>query len=90
MRSLQQMALAMLLRRLGIDATVHGMRASARTWMADQGVPFEIAEACLAHTVGISGGAGLPAKLDARTQAAGPPEVGRFHLPRLQRGRSAA
>ena len=37
---------------LGIDATVHGMRASARTWMADQGVPFEIAEACLAHTVG--------------------------------------
>ena len=52
MRSLSNMALAMLLRRLGIDATVHGMRASARTWMADQGVPFEIAEACLAHTVG--------------------------------------
>ena len=52
MRSLSNMALAMLLRRLGIDATVHGMRASARTWMADQGVPFEIAEAALAHTVG--------------------------------------
>ena len=46
------MALAMLMRRLKIDATVHGFRASARSWMADQGVQFELAEACLAHTVG--------------------------------------
>jgi integrase len=52
MRSLSNMALAMLLRRLGIDATVHGMRASARSFMADTGVPFEVAEACLAHQVG--------------------------------------
>jgi integrase len=52
MRSLSNMALAMLMRRLNIDATVHGMRASARSWMADQGVQFEIAEAALAHTVG--------------------------------------
>jgi len=37
---------------LKIDATVHGFRASARSWMADQGVQFELAEACLAHTVG--------------------------------------
>jgi hypothetical protein len=37
---------------LHIDATAHGMRASARSWMADQGVQFEIAEAALAHTVG--------------------------------------
>ena len=58
MRPLCNMALAMLLRRLGIDATVHGLRASARSWMADQGVPFEIAEAALAHTVGTCGGAG--------------------------------
>ena len=35
-----------------IDATVHGFRASARSWMADQGVAFEVAEAALAHTVG--------------------------------------
>jgi hypothetical protein len=32
--------------------TVHGMRSAARSWMADTGVPFELAEACLAHTVG--------------------------------------
>jgi integrase len=52
MRGLSNMALAMLMRRLKIDATVHGMRAAARSWMADQGVQFEIAEAALAHTVG--------------------------------------
>ena len=52
MRGLSNMALAMLMRRLKIDATVHGFRASARSWMADQGVPFEVAEAALAHTVG--------------------------------------
>ena len=90
MRSLSNMALAMLLRRLGIDATVHGMRASARTWMADQGVPFEIAEACSRTYCRLSGGAGLPAKLDARTQAARAPEVGRFRLPRLKRGAIAS
>ena len=52
MRGLSDMALAMLLRRLKTDATVHGFRASARSWMADQGVQFEVAEAALAHTVG--------------------------------------
>ena len=46
------MAMPMLLRRMKIDATVHGFRASARSWMADQGVAFELAEACLAHQVG--------------------------------------
>jgi integrase len=44
--------MAMTLRRLGVDATVHGMRSAARSWMADQGVAFELAEAALAHTVG--------------------------------------
>jgi integrase len=51
-QALSSMAMAMLLRRLKVDATVHGMRSSARSWMADQGVPFELAEACLAHQVG--------------------------------------
>ena len=51
-RGLSNMALAMLMRRLKIDATVHGFRSSARSWMADQGVQFELAEAALAHTVG--------------------------------------
>jgi integrase len=47
---LSTMAMSMLLRRMGVDATVHGFRSSARSWMADQGVAFELAEACLAHT----------------------------------------
>ena len=43
----------MLLRRLGAGQfTVHGFRASARSWMAENGVAFELAEACLAHQVG--------------------------------------
>jgi integrase len=33
-------------------ASPHGMRASARSWMAAQGVPFDVAEACLAHATG--------------------------------------
>lgn len=49
---LSTMAMAMLLRRMGVDATVHGFRSAARSWMADQGVAFELAEACLAHTTG--------------------------------------
>ena len=32
--------------------TAHGLRAMARTYLADQGVDFQIAETCLAHTVG--------------------------------------
>ena len=52
MRSLSPMSMHVLLRRLKVDATVHGFRASARSWMADQGVAFELAEACLAHQVG--------------------------------------
>jgi integrase len=46
---LSSMAMAMLLRRMGVSdvATVHGFRSSARSWMADQGVAFELAEACL-------------------------------------------
>jgi integrase len=43
----------MLMRRLGAgDFTVHGMRSAARSWMADQGVAFELAEAGLGHQVG--------------------------------------
>ena len=30
----------------------HGLRSMARSWMADQSVGFEIAEACLSHVVG--------------------------------------
>lgn len=30
----------------------HGLRSVARCWLADEGIPFEIAEACLSHVVG--------------------------------------
>ena len=53
MRGLSNMCMAMLMRRLGAgDFTVHGMRSAARSWMADQGVAFELAEAALGHQVG--------------------------------------
>ena len=38
-----------VLRRAEIASTVHGFRSSARSWMAESGVPAEVAEACLAH-----------------------------------------
>ena len=42
-------ALGRVLRRAGVASTVHGFRSSARSWMAESGVPAEVAEACLAH-----------------------------------------
>jgi integrase len=30
--------------------TAHGFRAAFRSWAADHGVAFEVAESCLAHT----------------------------------------
>ena len=53
MRALSNMAMAMLLRRMGAgEFTVHGMRSAARSGMADQAVAFELAEVALAHQVG--------------------------------------
>ena len=52
MRGLSNMVLAMVLRRLKVDVTVHGFRSSFRDWAADTGVAFEVAEAALAHSVG--------------------------------------
>ncbi len=52
-RPLSAMAMSMLLRRMKIDATVHGMRSSFRMWAADVAhAPFEVAEQCLAHVTG--------------------------------------
>jgi integrase len=54
-QSLSSMAMAMLMRRMGAgEFTVHGFRSAARSWMADQGIAFELAESALAHTVGNS------------------------------------
>jgi integrase len=44
------MAMAMLLRRLKADVTVHGFRSAFRDW--ETSFPREVAEQALAHTVG--------------------------------------
>ena len=50
---LSSMALAMLLRRMKADCTVHGFRSSFRDWAGEAtNFPRELAEASLAHTVG--------------------------------------
>jgi integrase len=53
-RPLSQMAMAMLLRRMGrADVTVHGFRSSFRDWAAEVAhAPREVAEAALAHAIG--------------------------------------
>ncbi len=51
-RPLSLGAWRMLLRRLGIDATVHGFRSSFRSWCSDEGIDRELAEQALAHAVG--------------------------------------
>ncbi len=51
-KPLSPMAMSMLLRRLGVGGTVHGMRSAARSWMGDTGVEFSVAETCLAHSTG--------------------------------------
>ncbi len=51
-RPLSTMALEMLMRRLNVDATVHGFRSAFRDWAAEQtNVPREVAEAALAHVL---------------------------------------
>jgi len=50
-RPLSVMALKMRMKGLGAgEYTPHGMRSAFRSWAADQGIAFEVAESCLAHT----------------------------------------
>jgi integrase len=52
-KPLSSMALAMLMRRIGADTTVHGFRSSFRDWAGEvSSSPREVAEAALAHTIG--------------------------------------
>jgi integrase len=52
-RPLSGMAMEMLLRRMKVDATVHGFRSSFRDWVGEETTfPREVAEAALAHVVG--------------------------------------
>lgn len=49
---LSSMAMAMLLRRMEVDATVHGFRSSFRDWAGNEThFPREVCEAALAHTI---------------------------------------
>ena len=41
--------LGWLLRKVGVESTVHGFRASLRSWTAEAGYPRELGEAALAH-----------------------------------------
>lgn len=50
--SLSNMAMAMLLRRLDVDVTVHGFRSTFRDWAGDSTeYPREVVEQALAHTI---------------------------------------
>ena len=50
---LSSMAMAMLLRRMKLDVTVHGFRPTFRDWAAEcTGYSHEVAEMALAHTIG--------------------------------------
>lgn len=50
---LSSMAMAMLLRRMKLDVTVHGFRSAFRDWVAEcTGYSHEVAEMALAHTIG--------------------------------------
>ncbi len=51
-KPLSNMAMAMTLRRMRLDATPHGFRNTFRTWTAEQTrFPDAVAEAALAHTL---------------------------------------
>ena len=51
-RPLSNMALLMLLRRMGVDATAHGFRSSFRDWTAETtAFPSEVCEMALAHSI---------------------------------------
>jgi integrase len=52
-QALSDMSLSAVLRRLKVEATIHGFRSSFRDWAGDATeFPREIAEAALAHVVG--------------------------------------
>jgi integrase len=51
-RPLSNMSMEMLLRRVGVDVTVHGFRSAFRDWCGDKTTfPREVAEAALAHKI---------------------------------------
>ena len=51
-RELSVATFSRLLRDLGVKGVPHGFRSSFRDWCGETGVSREVAEACLAHTLG--------------------------------------
>jgi integrase len=51
-KPMSDMAMAMVLKRMEVQATVHGFRSTFRDWCGDTGKPRELAEMALAHAVG--------------------------------------
>lgn len=52
-KSLSDMSLSAALKRLNVPVTVHGFRSTFRDWVGERtNTPREIAEMCLAHSVG--------------------------------------
>jgi len=52
-KPLSSMAMAMLLRRMKSEVTVHGFRSTFRDWASEEtGFPHEVCEMALAHTIG--------------------------------------
>lgn len=52
-KPLSSMAMAMLLRRMKAEVTVHGFRSTFRDWASETtGFPHEVCEMALAHTIG--------------------------------------
>lgn len=52
-KPLSSMAMAMLLRRMKAEITVHGFRSTFRDWASETtGFPHEVCEMALAHTIG--------------------------------------
>ena len=51
-KPLSDMAMLEKLRGKAPGLTVHGFRSSFRDWCGETGIPRELAEACLGHTIG--------------------------------------
>lgn len=51
-KPMSDMAMAMVLKRMEVQATVHGFRSTFRDWCGDTGKDRELAERALAHAVG--------------------------------------
>src|SRR5205823_2788050 len=51
-RPISASAIRIVMDRIGAGATTHGMRASFRSWCADNGIARDLAEQCLAHAIG--------------------------------------